>query len=117
HPSSPIRTGFDKDIRPAGCPGMIDDKLYYFIQDHTCGYGTGVIAYSIDSLSPTSFKDTRLIENPILYKFGNASAANGMHQLSWIKTDEDNYFCVVDGAQYHENKWGWDWKNLPEFKW
>lgn len=116
HPRSPIRIGWLKDTRPGGRPEIINGKLIYFVQDHTYGYGTGVIAYQIDSISPTYFKDTRLKDNPVLFRFGNGWAANGIHQLSWVMLPDSSYFCVVDGAKYYKRLWGWDWKNFPQFR-
>lgn len=116
HPKSPIREGYKNDVRPAGRPGIISDSLYYFIQDNTYGYGTGVIAYRIDSISPSDFKDKRIENNPILFRFGKGWASNGIHQLSWVKTNKNSYFCVVDGNQSHKMEWGFSWRNLPEFR-
>lgn len=117
HPSSPIRIGHNNGVRPAGRPEIINDSLYYFVQDHTNGYGTAVMAYRIDSISPTHFKDVKLTNNPILSKFGNDWAANGMHHLTWVKTNDNKYLCAVDGRHTEQKEIGWDWKNSPDFRW
>jgi hypothetical protein len=116
HPASPIREGYRNDVRPAGRPGIINDSLYYFIQDNTYGYGTGVIAYRVDSISSKVFRDKRIKQNPILFRFGSGWASKGIHQLSWVRLEDKSYFCVVDGNQSHELQWGFSWKNLPEFR-
>lgn len=115
HPSSPIRTD-KKDTRPGGTIGYIDDKLIYFIQDDSFGYGTGLIAYQIDKLSTTVFKDHKIDINPTLFRFGDGWASRGMHQLSWIKLDNGQYFCVVDGIADVQQKIGWSWRNLPRLR-
>ena len=116
HPSSPVRTGEHNDIRPGGRPELIDDQLIYFIQDHSEGYGTGLIAYQIELLTKTEFKDVRLENNPILYKFGMDWAENGMHHLSFVKMNEMNYFCVVDGVSVtHKKQWRFSFRNWQEF--
>jgi hypothetical protein len=117
HPSSPIRIGQNNRVRPAGRQEILHDSLYYFVQDHSHGYGTAVITYIIDSLTPTTFKDHKVKSNPVLSKFGTGWAANGMHQLSWIKTSDSNYFCVVDGRHTEKKEFGWDWRNIPDFRW
>lgn len=116
HPSSPIRVGSDSDIRPAGRPLYYNNELYYFIQDHTEGYGTGVISYKIDSISSTFFQDTRLDDNPLLYKNGSGWASNGMHHFSCIHLNDSSFFCVTDGAEWHGKSWGIDFRNFPKFR-
>ena len=114
HPASPIR---NYDTRPGGTPCVVNESLIYFIQDHTHGYGTGLLAYEIDSISPTVFKDRRLDENnPVLYRFGDDWAATGMHQLSSIMLNDSVYFCVVDGNSWRDKSWGFDIRNLPKFR-
>lgn len=113
HPCSPLR---DYDIRPGGRPEILNEQLVYFIQDNSHGYGTGLIGYAIDSISPNYFKDHKLENNPILYRFGTTWASAGMHHLTWIKLPEGDYFCVMDGAQKHSTQWGWDWKNFPHIQ-
>jgi hypothetical protein len=113
HPQSPVRTD---NIRCGGSPITIDNHLYYFIQDHTDGYGTGLHTYEIDSISPTFFADHKLDNKPLLWRFGDGWASAGMHQFSAIQLKDGSYFCVVDGCQNHGKYWGWDWLNFPKFR-
>lgn len=116
HPCSPIRVEAQNGTRPAGRIEELDGKLIYLVQDNSQGYGTGVIAYQIDEISTSSFKDTCLENNPILFKFGEDWAMNGMHHLTYLKLKENEYFCVVDGlgpSKYF--KWRFSWKNFPRF--
>lgn len=117
HPMSPLRKGVNAYTRTGGTPGILNNKLIYFLQDHTEGYGTGIVAFQIDSLSPTIFEDHKLETNPILWKFGKSWAKDGMHQLSWIRLNNGQYFCVMDGAQINSTVWGWDWRNFPQYRW
>ena len=111
HPQSPIR---ESDNRPGGRPIVLDGKITYFIQDHTNGYGTGLVAYVIDSISPTYFADHRT--DTVLWRFGDGWAANGMHHLSAIQLSDGSWFCVVDGCKWHEKYYGWDWLNFPKIR-
>lgn len=114
HPQSPIRVN-EMDTRPAGRVSKINEEWYYFVQEHIGGYGTGIIAYKILTLTPTEFEDKRLECNPILYKNGNDWAKNGMHHLSFIEED-GQYACVTDGLLGDR---GWRWRidlfNFPQF--
>lgn len=116
HTASPIHKKCgNQETRPAGTFINYKDSLYYVVQRHDGGYGTSTIAYRVDSLSPTSFIDYRLPNNPIIEKHGNGWAKDGMHQLSCIYLPEkDQYFCVMDGASWQKDVKGWDWQNLPK---
>lgn len=115
HPVSPIRKN-KIDTRPGGTLGYIGDQLIYFVQDSSFGYGTGLVAYQIDELSETVFKDHKIEMNPVLFRFGNSWASKGMHQLSWIQLDDGTYFCAVDGVAEAPQKIGWSWRNLPKLR-
>lgn len=115
HSSSPVATG--SGSRPAGQIYTINDEQYMFLQMSKGSYGTGVFAYVIDSISTTDFAMHR-IEKPILWKYGEGCAKDGMHTLNYVLMPDSSYLCVVDGTINEESKpWKWSWKNLPEFHW
>ena len=115
HSSSPVATG--SGSRPAGQIYTINDEPYMFLQMSEGTYGTGVFAYVIDSISTTDFAMHR-IEKPILWKYGEGCAKDGMHTLNYVQMPDSTYLCVVDGTIDEEPKpWKWSWKNLPEFHW
>lgn len=117
HPCSPVRTGHNNEIRPGGRPVELDGRLIYFIQDNTYGYGTGVVAYEILSLTQDDFRDVRLETNPVLFRFDEDWAASGMHHISCLKVNKNDYFCVVDGiSPEHPKEWRFSLKNLPELR-
>lgn len=113
HPASPIRTNGD-DTRPAGRIAKVENRLVYFVQSHKEGYGTGMIAYAIDTLTLSEYRDHRLEDNPILWKYGEGWARNGMHHLSFIQQIDGRYLCATDGL-HAALQWKWDWRNLPSF--
>lgn len=113
HPKSPIRTN-GNDCRPAGTINTIDNKLYYFVQNHSEGYGTGVIAYKINKLSPIEYEDECLEDNPLLWKNGDSWARDGMHQYSMVKYNDKEWLCVMDGRRgITQSAWKWNWRNWP----
>ena len=114
HPSSPIRTNGD-DTRPAGRMNLLDGKLVYFVQSHQYGYGTGTIAYEIDTISKTEYRDHRLDTNPILWRNGDGWARDGMHHLSFVQCEDGSFLCTTDGLHASPLKWKWDWLNMPKF--
>ena len=114
HPSSPIRFGMN-ETQPAGNAMLVNDKMIYFVQDHSEGYGTAVIGYEIEILTKNEFKDCRLDE-PILSKFGDGWASKGMHHITSVKMKDGSLFCVVDGVdKEHHKKWNLSLFNLPVF--
>lgn len=115
HPMSPIRID-GNDSRPAGTINEIDGRLFYFVQNHQDGYGTGVIAYEILKLSSIEYQDLRLVKNPFLWKNGDGWCRDGMHQYSFCKMDEEHYLCVMDGHKNIEQSgWKFEWRNWPIF--
>lgn len=113
HPMSPIRKD-GAETRPAGTINNVDGKLFYFIQDHSEGYGTGVIAYQIEKLSPTEYNDKRMENNPLLWKNGDSWAKDGMHQYSMVQREDGIWLCVMDGCRNAtQSGWKWNWRNWP----
>lgn len=99
HPKNPIRRG--NFSRCAGRILKLNDKLYRLAQDQR-GYGAGVYAFEVQTLSPTSYSETPAKEyNPIL-KPGSANwCETGMHHLDLITT-KNGYFAVFDGEQFNQ---------------
>lgn len=113
HPASPIRTN-GNDSRPAGTINIIDNQMYYFVQNHSEGYGTGVTAYKINKLSPLEYEDECLKDNPLLWKNGDSWARDGMHQYSMVKFNNEEWLCVMDGSRnITQSAWKWNWCNWP----
>lgn len=115
HPSSPIMTG--NGTRPAGQIYTIENEMYMFLQISADSYGNGVYAYVIDTISMNDFSMHRL-EEPVLWKFGDGVAKDGMHTLNFVVMPDSSFLCVVDGTIIEEPEpWRWAWKNLPKFHW
>lgn len=115
HSSSPVATG--SGSRPAGQIYTINDEQYMFLQMSEGSYGTGVYAYVIDTISMNDFSMHR-IEKPVLWKYGDGCAKDGMHTLNYVLMPDSSYLCVVDGTIAEEPKpWKWSWNNVPTFHW
>lgn len=97
HPKSPVKRG--NFSRCAGRILKVDNKLYRLAQDQR-GYGAGVYAFEIETLSQTDFCEKAARKyNPIL-KPGSAKwCETGMHHLDVISKD-DKCFAVFDGEQF-----------------
>lgn len=98
HPGNPIRRGnFSR------CGGRIisyKNKLYRIAQDQR-GYGAGVYAFEIITLTTTKYKETPAKEyNPLLLPGSANWTETGMHHLDTIQIAPDRYFGVFDGEQF-----------------
>lgn len=98
HPSNPIRRGnFSR------CGGRIiqhKNKLYRISQDQR-GYGAGVYALEITTLTPTKYREKSAKEfNPVLLPDSAAWTETGMHHLDTIQIAPSRYFGVFDGEQF-----------------
>ncbi len=98
HPANPVRRGnFSR------CGGRIiqhDGKHYRLAQDQR-GYGAGLHAFEIITLTPTHYKELPAKTlNPILLPGSADWTETGMHHLDVIQTAPDRYFGVFDGEQF-----------------
>jgi hypothetical protein len=98
HPGNPVRRGnFSR------CGGRIlqhEGKHYRLAQDQR-GYGAGLHAFEIITLTPTRYKEVPAKTfNPILLPGSADWAETGMHHLDVIQIAPDRYFGVFDGEQF-----------------
>lgn len=115
HPMSPI--SFEDESRLGGGVQEIDGQPYLFIQVSENAYGTGVYAYTIDTMTTECYTMKKNM-NPVLWRYGESYAKDGMHTLNFIKRHNGKYLCVVDGTKIvNSTSWKWSWRNLPEFHW
>lgn len=115
HPMSPVHNTL-QDCRPASTVYTYGGGTLFCTQDPKYGYGTGVNAWLLDSISNTYYADHKFAKNPVLWRNGSSYAKDGMHTLNFIKLSNGKYFCVTDGVRMHPaTPWKWDWQNLPDF--
>jgi len=85
--------------RPAGNLLVIDGKLYRFAQDDYPTYGIQVFAFEITEITPDSYKDKIVSEEPIISASGKGWNTYGMHQISAIKLGDKKWIATVDGVR------------------
>lgn len=97
HPQSPIVYGQAGTARCAGRPVHLNGKLIRFAQDCEREYGRAVRAFKIDRLDRKGFRESELVESPVLCPSGEGWNAGGMHHIDLhIQTDK-SYVAAVDG--------------------
>ncbi len=98
HPGNPVRRG--NFSRCGGRIIMYGNKLYRMAQDQR-GYGAGVYAMEIVTLTENKFKEKYAKEiNPVLLPGSAEWTETGMHHLDMIELDKQRYFGVFDGEQF-----------------
>lgn len=96
HPDSPIIV--DPNIaRPGGRVLVFDDRIFRYTQDTYPTYGNQVRAFEITELSPTSYKEKPVAENPILEANGSGWNELGMHHVDPHQFGKDSWIAAVDG--------------------
>jgi len=85
--------------RPGGRMIPYKNGLLRFTQDCKQRYGHQVRAFFIERLTPTEFVEYPLCENPILAPGGEPWNSYCMHQIDPWRTDDGQWWAIVDGAQ------------------
>lgn len=97
HPASPLIDRNKKIARSSGRIISYNDKLYRFTQDCSISYGIQVRAFRIDELSPTSYKESSVKENPVLTAVGGSGwNSRKMHHIDAHFID-GKWIACVDG--------------------
>jgi len=94
HRASPLRRW-----SASRCAGRIiecEGSLIRFAQEKGAT-GIGVYGYRILELSPNTYAEAALEQNPILEPCGDSWARSGMHHLDSLKLGHDDYLGVFDG--------------------
>jgi len=97
HSQSPIVKG-DKNIaRPGGRVLVYDDSIFRYTQDGDPTYGNQIWAFEITELTPTSYKEEKVSEAPILKASGAGWNAKAMHNIDPHQLEENKWIASVDG--------------------
>jgi hypothetical protein len=98
HPSSPIVKEDNHKARPSGRLLIYEDHLYRYTMDINPPSGTHqVVAYHITSISPTSYSEELVQEDPILKASGSGWNAQAMHQIDPVEIRPGQWIASVDG--------------------
>lgn len=101
HPDNPVVQNRRSAGRPGGRPIVRDGSIIVFYQDCTDAYGSGLKAYEIKELTPTSYKDRPIFDSPILAgKRGLGWNSGRMHHLD-VQIIDDQIFIAFDGDIGH----------------
>ena len=96
HPQSPVITNNKQTARPAGRPFLYNGNLYRLAINCIPQYGTSVLAFQINELTKTSFKETK-IEKPFIEAAETGWNSIGMHHADVHQIGENHWIAVVDG--------------------
>ena len=97
HPKSPIIKGDAHKARPGGRVSIYNGRMIRYAQDCYPTYGRQVIAFEIDLLTVTNYKEHEVSESPILKASGTGWNADGMHNIDPVQIDRDRWIACVDG--------------------
>lgn len=101
HVKSPV---VRNDARVARCAGPIllcTDRPLRFAQDCARTYGKKVRVLEITELSTENYEEKEVSDDLLPCGAGHGWSAGGMHQVSFMKKDENMWLACVDG---------WRWK-------
>ncbi|MBE2199751.1 MAG: hypothetical protein IAE79_14145 [Anaerolinea sp.] len=98
HPESPIVEGNAHISRPSGRVLVYEDRLYRYTMDVNPAVGTHQIwAFEITAISPTTYAETLVSEEPILKGSGDGWNGHGMHQIDPHQIGPNKWLAAVDG--------------------
>lgn len=101
HPCSPVVTGNAHKARPAGRLLIWQDRLLRYAQDCYPLYGQRVYAFDI-ALTPTTYQEQQVGQQPVLTGSGNGWNRIGMHHLDAHLLPDGRWLACVDGFHWGE---------------
>jgi hypothetical protein len=98
HPLSPIVAGDTHKARPSGRALVYDGKLYRYTMDVNPPSGTHqIFAYEITDITPTSYSEQLVKEEPIFKASGSGWNGQAMHQIDPVQVGPNHWIASVDG--------------------
>jgi hypothetical protein len=98
HPESPIVRNDLHRARSSGRVTIFEDKLYRFAMDVDPPVGTHQVwAYEITEITPTTYSEKLVGEDPIIRPSGTGWNAQAMHQLDPHQIGDGRWVASVDG--------------------
>lgn len=98
HPESPIVDGNNHIARPSGRVLVYQDRIYRYTMDVDPPFGTHqILALEITSITPTSYSEKLVQEDPILVASGSGWNGQAMHQLDPVQIGPNSWIAAVDG--------------------
>jgi hypothetical protein len=98
HPESPIVENNNHIARPSGRVVVREDHLYRYTMDVDPSVGTHLIwALEVTDISPTTYAERLVKDEPIVQADGSGWNSQAMHQLDPVEVDEASWVASVDG--------------------
>lgn len=98
HPLSPIVKGNTHKARPSGRTLVYGGKLYRYAMDVNPPFGTHrIFAYQITEITPTSYAEVPVRDEPILKPSGSGWNGQAMHQIDPVQIGPNHWIASVDG--------------------
>jgi hypothetical protein len=109
HPSSPIVEGNKHIARPSGRVLEYEGSLYRYTMDVNPSFGTHqILAFEITDITPTSYSEKLVKEDPVLMATGSGWNGQAMHQIDPVHLGPDSWIAAVDGfGKYPIFGWGY----------
>jgi hypothetical protein len=98
HPESPIVEENNHIARPSGRVLVYEDRLYRYTMDVDPPFGTHqILAFEITDITPSSYSEKLVQEDPVLIASGSGWNGQAMHQLDPVQVSIDSWIASVDG--------------------
>jgi hypothetical protein len=97
HPQSPVIQNNPHIARPAGRVIVTDNRIIRYTQDCFPDYGVQVRAFEITDLTPTSYQEQEIDNNPVLAASGHGWNQSGMHHIDPHRLGAESWLACVDG--------------------
>ena len=107
HPMSPLLFDDLHRVRPGGRVVCHNDKILRFAQDGLPSYGHSVRVFQIHELTKEIYRESELVESPILESSGNDWNALGMHHIDLHETGSGHCVACVDGRANNKKIFSW----------
>jgi len=96
HPSSPVSEDA-RLVRPGGRILVDGDRILRFSQDGTATYGHRAFVSVITELTPSSYREHLVTDNPLICASGRGWNADGMHHIDLQPAADGSWLAAVDG--------------------
>jgi hypothetical protein len=97
HPKSPVIQENLNIARPGGRVVVYDDKIFRYTQDVEGFYGNQVRVFEITELTPTTYQEIAVTNNPIVKASGRGWNKIGMHTIDPHPIENGQWLACVDG--------------------
>jgi hypothetical protein len=105
HPLSPLVTNDPTRARPAGRIVVRDEGLLRFAQVCRPRYGTGIRAFTVETLTPSAYAERPFRDGHLLEATGRGWNGMGMHTIDLHRRADGTWLAAVDGLSSNHLRW------------